>query len=106
MKKCIAEIDMPMLANVIEGGKTENLSAKELSELGFAAAAYPWILVAAKLKSIRNALESLKRSFMVGPPDMILSYDEVVKGVGFEKYWVSFFSCNNQLASGTELINI
>jgi methylisocitrate lyase len=94
MKKCIVEIDMPMLANIIEGGKTENLSAKELSGLGFAAVAYPWTLVAAKLKSIRDALESLKRSFMVGPPDMILSYDEVIKGVGFEEYWVSFSSCS------------
>ncbi|EED20787.1 carboxyvinyl-carboxyphosphonate phosphorylmutase [Talaromyces stipitatus ATCC 10500] len=87
MKKCIAEVDMPMLANIIEGGKTENISAKELAELGFAAAAYPWTLVAAKLKSIRDALESLKRSFMVGPPETILSYEEVVKGVGFGKYW-------------------
>lgn len=88
MKKCIEEINMPMLANIIEGGKTENLSAKELATMGFAAVAYPWTLVAAKLKSIRDALESLKRSFTVGAPEMILSYDEVVDGVGFNDYWV------------------
>ncbi|KAH8691654.1 carboxyvinyl-carboxyphosphonate phosphorylmutase [Talaromyces proteolyticus] len=87
MQRCVNEVDMPMLANIIEGGKTENLSAKELAELGFAAVAYPWTLVAAKLKSIRDTLESLKRSMTVGAPDMILSYDEVVEGVGFKKYW-------------------
>jgi hypothetical protein len=57
---------------VIEGGKTENLSAKDLAELGFCAVAYPWTLVAAKIK---------------GAPPQILSYSEVCKGVGFNKYW-------------------
>ncbi|KAI1018467.1 hypothetical protein LB503_005544 [Fusarium chuoi] len=71
----------------IEGGKTENLSAKDLAELGFCAVAYPWTLVAAKLKSIRETLEELKKSMTVGKPPMILSYNEVCEGVGFSKYW-------------------
>lgn len=44
--------------------------------------------MAAKLKSIREALEGLKTSMTVGAPPMILSYSEVCKGVGFNKYWV------------------
>lgn len=44
--------------------------------------------MAAKLKSIREALEGLKKSMTVGAPPMILSYSEVCKGVGFNKYWV------------------
>lgn len=72
---------------VIEGGKTENLSAKDLAELGFCAVAYPWTLVAAKLKSIRETLQALKQSMTVGAPPMILSYSEVCEGVGFNKYW-------------------
>ncbi|KAK2601465.1 hypothetical protein N8I77_010913 [Diaporthe amygdali] len=87
MQRCVRELDMPVFANIIEGGKTENLSAKDLAELGFCAVAYPWTLVAAKLKSIREALEGLKKSMTVGAPPMILSYDEVCKGVGFNKYW-------------------
>jgi methylisocitrate lyase len=74
---------------VIEGGQTENLSAKDLAELGFCAVAYPWTLVAAKLRSIRETLEALKKSMTVGAPPMILSYSEVCEGVGFNKYWVS-----------------
>lgn len=67
---------------------TENLSAKDLAEIRFSAVAYPWTLVAAKLKSIRETLEELKKSMPVGPPPMILSYSEVCEGVGFNKYWV------------------
>ena len=41
MSKAVQSIDVPMFANIIESGKTENLSAKDLAELGFAAVAYP-----------------------------------------------------------------
>ncbi|KAL4801776.1 Pyruvate/Phosphoenolpyruvate kinase-like domain-containing protein [Aspergillus unguis] len=88
MKRCVEELDMPMLANIIEGGMTENLSAKELGNLGFAAVAYPWTLVAAKIKAIREALEGLKRSMVEDTaPPMILGYEEMVQGVGFTDYW-------------------
>ncbi|SCV50570.1 related to carboxyphosphonoenolpyruvate phosphonomutase [Fusarium fujikuroi] len=87
MRRCVEEIGIPTFANIIEGGKTENLSAKDLAELGFCAVAYPWTLVAAKLKSIRETLEELKKSMTVGKPPMILSYNEVCEGVGFNKYW-------------------
>lgn len=89
MKTCVQEVGIPTFANIIEGGKTENLSTKDLAELGFCAVAYPWTLVAAKLKSIREALDGLKNSMLTGSPPQILSYAEVCEGVGFNKYWVS-----------------
>ncbi|EAU31715.1 conserved hypothetical protein [Aspergillus terreus NIH2624] len=88
MQRCVRELDIPMLANIIEGGMTENLSARELAGLGFAAVAYPWTLVAARLKSIRDTLEGLKKSIVEdAPPPMILGYSDVCEGVGFTKYW-------------------
>ncbi|OJJ61837.1 hypothetical protein ASPSYDRAFT_170071 [Aspergillus sydowii CBS 593.65] len=87
MQRCVQELGIPTFANIIEGGKTENLSAKDLAALGFCSVAYPWTLVAAKLKSIRETLDALKKSMTEGPPPMILSYAEVCKGVGFNKYW-------------------
>ncbi|KAL4936013.1 hypothetical protein BDV06DRAFT_216994 [Aspergillus oleicola] len=87
MRRCVQEIGIPTFANIIEGGKTENLSAKDLAELGFCAVAYPWTLVAAKLKSIRETLEALKKSMTEGAPPMILSYADVCEGVGFNMYW-------------------
>ncbi|KAL2817732.1 Pyruvate/Phosphoenolpyruvate kinase-like domain-containing protein [Aspergillus cavernicola] len=87
MRQCIEEVSIPTFANIIEGGKTENLSALDLAQLGFCAVAYPWTLVAAKLKSIRDTLEALKKSMTEGAPPMILSYADVCEGVGFNKYW-------------------
>ncbi|KAJ6148417.1 hypothetical protein N7497_010399 [Penicillium chrysogenum] len=87
MKRCAEEIDIPVFGNIIEGGKTENLSAKDLAGLGYSAVAYPWTLVAAHLKGVRSALDGLKQSMLVGAPPMILTYDQVCEGVGFNKYW-------------------
>jgi 2-methylisocitrate lyase-like PEP mutase family enzyme len=87
MQRAVQEIGIPTFANIIEGGLTQNLSAQDLAELGFSAVAYPWRLVAAKIKAMREALESLKESMTVGAPSEILSYSEVCEGVGFNKYW-------------------
>lgn len=87
MARLARELDIPLMGNVIEGGKTQALSAKEFGELGYACVAYPWTLVAAKLKSIREALEGIKKSLTVGPPPTILTYAEVCDGVGFNKYY-------------------
>lgn len=87
MVRAVQEVNGPICANIIEGGLTENMSAKDLAEIGMCTVAYPWTLVAAHLKSTREALESLKGSFTTGKPEQILSYDEVCLGVGFNKYW-------------------
>lgn len=62
--------------------------------MGFSGVFYPWTLVAAKLKSIRETLEAVKASMTTGAPPEILSYTEVCRGVGFEKYWVGRPSMN------------
>ncbi|BCS20860.1 isocitrate lyase/PEP mutase family protein [Aspergillus puulaauensis] len=87
MARLRADLDFPVLGNIIEGGKTENVSAKELGEIGYSAVAYPWTLVAAKLRSVREALEGIKESFLVGGPPVVLGYEEVCEGVGFNRYY-------------------
>ncbi|KAF9874400.1 carboxyvinyl-carboxyphosphonate phosphorylmutase [Colletotrichum karsti] len=87
MARLRKDLDFPLFANIIEGGKTENLSAKDLGELGYCGVAYPWTLVATKLRSIRETLEALKGSLTVGKPPTVLSYVEVCDGVGFNKYF-------------------
>lgn len=87
MARLRKDLDFPVFANIIEGGKTENLSAEDLAGLGYCGVAYPWTLVAAKLKSIRETLEALKGSMRVGKPPTVLSYEEVCDGVGFNTYY-------------------
>ncbi|OAL34595.1 hypothetical protein AYO20_06225 [Fonsecaea nubica] len=87
MQRLRRDINFPCLANIIEGGKTENISAKDLASLGYSAVCYPLTLVAAKLKSICEALENLKSSLTVGKPPEILSFQDVCRGVGFDEYY-------------------
>ncbi|KAI8654600.1 hypothetical protein NCS57_01206600 [Fusarium keratoplasticum] len=87
MIRAVKEVKGPLCANIIEGGLTENMSAKDLAAIGMVTVAYPWTLVASHLRSTREALESLKKSFSIGKPEQILSYEEVCYGVGFNKYW-------------------
>jgi 2-methylisocitrate lyase-like PEP mutase family enzyme len=87
MERALQAVNAPLSANIVEDGKTEQMSATDLAALGFCTVAYPWTLVAAKLKSIREALENLKASMTTGGPPKILSYDEITYGVGFNKYW-------------------
>lgn len=87
MQRAVKELNFPMMANIIEGGLTENLPAKELAEIGFVMAVYPFTMVAAKIRAVREASDELKKSFSIGAPKQILSADEVCEAVGFTKYW-------------------
>lgn len=49
--------EVPLCAKIIEGGKTEYLSAQELARMGFSAVAYSWMMVAAKMEPVRGRLE-------------------------------------------------
>ncbi|CAN6659421.1 hypothetical protein TRVA0_031S01266 [Trichomonascus vanleenenianus] len=87
MERACKDVDNNMIANIIEGGKTENLSAVDLAALGFSAAFYPITLVSARTKATREALEDLKKTYTTGSPNMILPFSEVCEEVGFEKHW-------------------
>lgn len=87
MQRLTQDLQFPVMANIIEGGKTEELSAVDLAGLNFSVVAYPWTLVAAKIKATREALEGVKKSMLGGGLPTILSYQEVCDGVGFKEYY-------------------
>ncbi|MEY8000526.1 oxaloacetate decarboxylase [Clostridium sp. Mt-5] len=53
-------VKAPILANMIEGGKTPVLSAKELQNLGFAIAIYPVSTLYVMTKAVKVLLQGLK----------------------------------------------
>jgi 2-methylisocitrate lyase-like PEP mutase family enzyme len=57
----------PLLANMVEGGKTPLLSARELEEIGYAMVIFPGGLVRAQAKLSRDFLESLLQNGTSGP---------------------------------------
>ncbi|KAK0761641.1 hypothetical protein N5P37_006594 [Trichoderma harzianum] len=87
MKKTVEALNFPVMANIIEGGLTDNLSPEELGKIDFSIVVYPFTMVAARVKAVREALESLKASFTAGAPPRIMSAGEVCEAVGFNKYW-------------------
>jgi len=60
MRRITREIKAPNMANLVAGGKTPLLSAKELEGLGFAIAAYPVLTTYAMAHAAERALAYLK----------------------------------------------
>ncbi|KAK4065827.1 uncharacterized protein Triagg1_8379 [Trichoderma aggressivum f. europaeum] len=87
MEKTVEALNFPIMANIIEGGLTDNVSAEELGKLGFSIVVYPFTMVAARVEAVREALESLKVSFIAGAPPRIIPIEEVCEAVDFNKRW-------------------
>ena len=78
-----AAIDRPLLANLLEGGKTPILSHAELEALGFKLAAYPLTLLNVSIVAMRGALEAIGRG---EPVPALMPFSELRKLVGFDDY--------------------
>lgn len=83
MERTRASTDRPLLANMLEGGKTPILPPRELEALGYKLAAYPLTLLNASIRAMQGALASLARGET--PPDL-LSFSEIRRVVGFDDY--------------------
>lgn len=62
MRRICAEVDAPLMANMVDGGKTPLLSVEELREMGFRLVIYPLIPLYAATKNCMEALTALRTS--------------------------------------------
>lgn len=86
MMRINREINAPMNAIQIEGGKTPLLTAKELEELGFNVVVYPNVTVYATAWALRQLWEGLKKNGSTKHwQDKIISFDEFNTLVGLDK---------------------
>jgi len=80
-------IDAPLLANMVEGGKTPLLGAAELEELGFRIALFANTALRVALLAVQEAMAELRRD---GTPaallDRMLSWEERQRLVGLAEY--------------------
>jgi len=83
MRRACESISKPMLANMLEGGKTPVLPPSELEALGYKLAAYPVTLLSASIRAMREALASLGRG---ETPPGLLPWPELRRSVGFDAY--------------------
>ena len=89
MEKICRSFDAPLLANMVDGGRTPVLSKKRLQELGYSIAIFPATGFMATAKALESAYTVIKEtgSSDTVPPSQLYGFDRMTKLVGFEDVW-------------------
>ncbi len=78
--------DVPLFANMIEGGKTPFLSAKELKDLGFKMVVYPLSGLFAATKAVQEMAQHLKATGSTSGYDRMVSFHEFEEVIEARRY--------------------
>jgi 2-methylisocitrate lyase-like PEP mutase family enzyme len=88
MEKICASFDVPLLANMVEGGKTPVLSAARLEQLGYKIAIFPATGFLAAGAALDSVYQTLKRDgSSVNAVAPLYPFTEFTKLMGFERVW-------------------
>lgn len=87
LKMIAKSVDAPLVANMMEGGKTPLLSAEELWKIGFRLVVFPLTALFAATYAMREAFQTLKtkgvtKSFM----NRMVTFEEFNKLIDLPKY--------------------
>jgi len=88
MERICRTLRLPLLANMVEGGKTPILSAARLQELGYAIAIFPatgFLAVGAALQKAYGAIR--ENGSTAGQPLELFEFQRFNKLMGFERVW-------------------
>ena len=80
-------IDAPVMANMVEGGRTPILSGKRLAELGYAVAIFPAIGFLATAHALETAYADLKENGKATGKAPLYSFADFNKLIGFDDIW-------------------
>jgi len=87
MKRVAAEIDAPLFANMVTGGRTPILSASELSAMGFAIGIHPALGFLSAGAALEKAYADLKANGVTTDAVDLYAFDSFTKLMGFEDVW-------------------
>ncbi len=88
MEQVVAALDCPLVANMVEGGRTPVLSRARLNELGFALAIFPATGFLATGQVLRHVYGALKRDGSTAAvQNQLDDFDNFSRTVGFEDVW-------------------
>ncbi len=88
MRAACAAFDVPVMANMANGGSTQILPAATLAEIGFAFAIFPSLTSLAAAKAVEDALTRLKREGLTGGDESpLFDFAEFCRLIGFEDVW-------------------
>jgi 2-methylisocitrate lyase-like PEP mutase family enzyme len=88
MERICARFDQPLLANMVEGGKTPLLSKADLEALGYSIAIFPatgFLAAAAALRDVYGAIKEEGSSTSVA--DRLYPFPDFSKLMGFQRVW-------------------
>lgn len=87
MLKVAAEVDAPLFANMVNGGRTPMLSARRLQEMGYSIAIHPVIGFLSVGAALQKAYGDLAKNGETSPDIDLYSFAEFNRLVGFEDVW-------------------
>jgi methylisocitrate lyase len=86
MRRICREVKAPMSANMVEGGKTPILIAKELQDIGYSIVTYPLSTLYAAAWGVRMAMKALSTNGTTsGYMDKMITFSDFNNLVGLEK---------------------
>lgn len=81
------EINVPLVANMVNGGKTPILSAERLKELGYGMALHPAVGFLSAGAALDRGYRDLAKNGITSPDIDLFSFTEFSKVLGFEDIW-------------------
>lgn len=80
-------IDKPLMANMVNGGRTPMLPVAQLAKLGFSVAIFPAVGFLAAAEALRRAYADLKANGTTTEAVPIFSFSEFNELIGFKDIW-------------------
>lgn len=87
MARIGAEIEAPLVANMVNGGRTPLLSAARLEELGYAMAIHPAVGFLAMGQALRNAYGDLQAHGETSAEIPLHDFGDFSRMMGFQDVW-------------------
>ncbi len=87
MQRIADEIDAPLMANIVNGGRTPLLSANTLQSLGFAVAIHPAIGFLSMGAALKNAYADLYRNGETSKAIDLYDFQQFNELIGFPDIW-------------------
>lgn len=87
MERIASRIDKPVLANMVDGGRTPILSAERLAELGFSVAIFPGSGFLATAAALKTVYEDIKLNGRTTEASELYSFADFNELIGFRDVW-------------------
>ncbi len=88
MRRIGRSVDLPLLANMVEGGRTPVLSQRELESIGYKLAIFPVTALLAAAEAMKAVYQNFKLSgSSAGAATALMPFSDLTQLMGFEEIW-------------------